>query len=100
MAFEKPYNPWYYYIGDTLVKKRKPIKPGDEVHIHKWEGCYKVYAANTYGFVVMKKREKVTLPWEEFRCHKGGGESPETQLKHIRRQLLSLAGFIETNRKR
>jgi len=77
------YNPWYYYIGNELVKKKKPFAPGDHIHLHSYDGCYKVYEAKLKHFSIIKNRNIVYLPWTEFRCRKGEGTSDESKLKRI-----------------
>jgi hypothetical protein len=61
-------------LDGELVKKRKPCLEGDYVHLHRWQGCYRVHKADLYGFNVMKNRRNVRLEWKEFRCLKGMGE--------------------------
>lgn len=86
---KKPDNPWYYYIGSELVKKKKPCLTGDFVHLHSRSGCYMVYATTAGCFTIMKNREEVKVPWKDFRCLKGHGNSEETLLKRELRSLLS-----------
>lgn len=86
----KAFNPWYYYIGDELIKKPKPAKPGDYVHVSRWEGCYRIVSATTKGFVVMKHREEKNLRWDELLFHKGQGNSPESKLRRVKKALKYL----------
>jgi len=67
------FNKWYYYLNRKLVKEEKPCLPDDYIHIHKWEGCFRVYDVNTYYFTILRQRTYVQLPWDEFRCKKGAG---------------------------
>ena len=66
-------SPWYYMLDGELVKRRKPCLEGDYVHLHRWQGCYRVHRADLHGFNVMKNRRNVRLGWEQFRCLKGEG---------------------------
>lgn len=80
---EKTFNPWYYYVNDILIKNKKPIVPGMQVHLHSMEGCYTVHFADTKGFYIMKNRKEVKRPWSDFRCLKGEGPSLESRVKRI-----------------
>ena len=64
-------SPWYYRINGKLIKELKPAFAGDYVHIHRWDGLYKVYHSSVNFFVIMKNREFVELGWNKFRCKKG-----------------------------
>lgn len=88
---KKPDNPWYYYIGNDIVKKKKPCLTGDFVHLHTRSGCFKVYSTNTRYFTIMKNREELKISWDQFRCLQGQGNSEETLLK---RELRHLVGKI------
>jgi hypothetical protein len=79
---EKPdYNPWYYYYLYELIKKKKPCLPGEYIHVHNWQGCYKVYYVNAYKFTIKKNGKFVSLGWHCFKCLKGQGTSPEAIIK-------------------
>jgi len=71
------FNKWYYFLNKELIKKEKPCLPGDYIHIHKWDGCYRVYEVNTVCFVVLRQHKYIQLPWSEFRCKKGDGPMAE-----------------------
>jgi len=88
---KKPDNPWYYYIGNEIVKKRKPCLTGDFVHLHSRSGCFMVHSTTTRYFTIMKNREEIRISWDQFRCLKGQGDSEETLLK---RELRSAIGTI------
>ena len=75
------YNSWYYYLGDKLIKEKKPVLPGEFIHTHSLMGCYRVYDVNISHFTIMKDRVLIKLPWNEFRCKKGQGTSIETKIK-------------------
>ncbi len=78
-------NPWYYRLNGELIKKEKPLKPGDQVHLHSGGGCFKVHEVRFEGFIVMKDRNPLLRPWSDFRCFKGDGTSSEAKLKaHIK----------------
>lgn len=92
MQFRQNPSPWYYIVNGVLIKKPKPIMPGDYVHIHRWEGCYKVYRVNLVRFEIRKAGKYVLLPWSEFRCRKGSG----TDIRSIlRKQINLLKGNLE-----
>lgn len=80
-------NPWYYALDGVLVKRRKPFMDGDYVHVHKWEGCYRVMWVGVKGFTVMKGGVERLLPWSQFKCMKGQGSSREVLLKREIRKL-------------
>lgn len=82
------HSPWYYMLNGELVKQMKPCLEGDYIHINKWNGCYRVYDVNVYGFCVLRNREYIWLRWEEFRCHKGNGDSPEKYQKLVKRATI------------
>jgi hypothetical protein len=75
------YNPWYYTIGSTLIKKLKPCVPGDQIHIVGMTGCFNVHDVKIDHFVIVKKREERKITWDKFACKKGEGTSLETQVK-------------------
>ena len=83
------HSPWYYMLNGELVKKMKPCLEGNHIHTNKWGGCYRVYDATVHGFCILKNREYVWLPWEEFRCLKGAGDSPERYQKRWKREQVS-----------
>lgn len=97
-------SPWYYIMGGVwvrtrsgfikaggeLVKRRKPCLKGDYVHLHCWEGCYRVLDADVNGFMVMRNRNRTLLSWDRFRCLKGHGQSPEKRIKVLRRILKNI----------
>lgn len=97
-------SPWYYIMGGVwvrtrsgfikaggeLVKKRKPCLKGDYVHLHCWEGCYRVLDADVNGFTVMRNRRRTLLSWDRFRCLKGRGQSPEKRIKVLMRILKNI----------
>lgn len=89
------YNPWYYYIGNELVKKKKPLSPGDYVHLHSIDGCFRVYEVKLTYFLVMKNRSMVKILWSDFRCKKGFGTSYESKIKKIINNLDSLKVEID-----
>jgi len=84
------YNPWYYYYYYELIKKKKPCLPGDYIHLHSREGCYKVYYVNMYKFAIKKNGKFLYLPWHCFKCLKGEGTSPEAILKRKEKAIKSL----------
>jgi len=75
------YNVWYYYLGNELIKEKKPVLPGQFIHTHSLMGCYLVYDVKITHFTIMKDRKLINLPWDEFRCKKGQGTSLETRIK-------------------
>jgi hypothetical protein len=95
-------SPWYYIMGGVwvrtkkgrmkaggeLVKRRKPCLEGDYVHLNCWEGCYRVLYADVSGFKVRRNGKEVLLSWDNFRCLKGHGQSPEKRIKVLRRILM------------
>lgn len=87
------HSPWYYILNGELVKKLKPCLEGDYVHTNKWGGCYRVYDATVNGFCVLKNREYRWLPWEEFRCLKGEGDSIEKYQKAIKKATIHKIEF-------
>lgn len=92
---KKNRSPWYFYRNGILMKERKPFYIGDYVHIHKWNGCYKVEDVTVNGFTIKRDRLLITLPWEEFRCLKGEGIADITLLKkELKRLGSSLTGNV------
>jgi hypothetical protein len=85
------YSPWYYKINGQLVKKKKPCLPDQYVHVHKWQGAYRVYDVTVEHFVIKKNREFVNLPWSEFRCLKGQGTSIDARLKKSAKSIERLS---------
>ena len=79
---------WYYMLNGKLVKEMKPCVEDNYIHIHRWNGCYRVYDATVVGFCIIRNREYVWLPWEEFRCLKGAGDSPEKYNKLLKRVTI------------
>jgi len=79
---------WYYKLNGVLVKKLKPCHKNDKVHIHRWEGCYNVHEVSINGFTIRKNGEFIELPWAEFRCKSGEGDSPEKTLKVHKRFMI------------
>lgn len=90
----RTYSPWYYKINGQLVKKKKPCLPDQYVHVNKWDGAYRVYDVTVDHFVIKKNREFVNLPWSEFRCLKGEGDSEEAVVKRKIKALLTNNGII------
>lgn len=90
------FNPWYYYIGDKLIKEKKPLSPGDFVHLHSIEGCFKVYEVKINYFTILKNHTMKQIPWSEYRCKKGFGTSYETKIKRLINDLNSLKLHIDT----
>jgi len=74
-------NHWYYMLNGKLIKERKPCVPGDMVHIKTFEGLYSVQYVYADCFVIMKKRQLINIPWEDFKCLKGEGNSPHSLIK-------------------
>jgi len=74
-------NPWYYKLNGELIKKRKPCVPGDLVHIKSHDGLYSVHYVYLDCFVIMKKRQLINVPWDDFKCLKGEGNSPHSSIK-------------------
>ena len=91
------YNPWYYYFYHELIKKKKPCLPGDYIHLHSREGCYKVYYVNMYKFAIKKNGKLLYLPWHCFKCLKGEGNSPEAILKKREKTVRALIEIIIKN---
>ncbi len=81
MDIKNYFNPWYYYLNEELIKKKKPIKPGEFVHLHTYDGCFMVYDVGLTHFTVIKNRRYVNIPWSDFRCKKGDGNSDKTNIK-------------------
>jgi len=84
---KEKYSHWYYKYKGELVKKLKPCLPGNYIHVHKWDGCYRVEKVSVYGFDIKKNGEMKFLPWEEFKCLKGEGTSKEREMKLELRRL-------------
>ena len=82
-------SPWYYKIKGELIKKPKPCSEDDYVHINKWDGCYRVYGITLETFCIRKNREFVWLPWTEFRCKSGEGNSMTKYEKLRDRKIIS-----------
>lgn len=82
------YNPWYYTIDNMLIKKQKPFKPGDMIHIINKNGCFKVIDVKLSYFTVMKNREEIKITWDKFACLKGEGTSLEAQVKRGLNQAI------------
>jgi hypothetical protein len=91
------YNPWYYYIDKTLIKKKKPCLPGNQIHLHNLNGCYMVHHVEVDGFYILKNRLYIKKPWSEFKCLKGYGESVESKMKKNIKLLLRYNDEIRTN---
>lgn len=85
---QNEFNPWYYKVNGKLIKKPKPCLVGDHVHLHNMEGCYKVHYVYVSNFVVMKNRKLIDVTWDNYKCHKGEGNSEKAQLKKIAKALL------------
>lgn len=74
-----------------MMEKRKRVFTGDYVHVHRWEGLYRVHGVRSGAFCVMKNRDKVWLPSKEYRCHKGEGADMRSVLKReIKRKINDL----------
>jgi hypothetical protein len=84
------FNPWYYYKDNVLIKEKKPCVPGNQVHIKTYEGCYNVYDVFIDGFYIQRKGVYVKIPWSDFICLKGNGNSKEAKLKKELNQLITL----------
>jgi hypothetical protein len=85
---QEEFNPWYYKIKDKLIKKLKPCLVGDYVHLHSRNGCYRVHYVYLGNFVVMKDRKYIDIAWEDYKCHKGEGNSEEAKFKRQAKALL------------
>ena len=85
-------SPWYYYLNGELIKQPKPCGVGAYVHTNRWNGTYQVSKVSMYGFTITKHHRLVTLPWSEFRCLKGQGQSVEAKrkAKAIKRRKLAI----------
>ena len=81
------YNIWYYYVNDTLIKKKKPVSPGEYIHTNSLEGCFRVYDVKINHFTVLKDRKLINLPWNQFRCKHGGGTSLQSNVKRLVRNI-------------
>ena len=90
------YNPWYYYYYHELIKKKKPCLPGDYIHLHSREGCYKVYYVNMYKFTIKKNGKLLYLPWHCFKCLKGEGTSREAIVKKQVKAIKAIVQSFET----
>jgi hypothetical protein len=102
MKFRQNPSPWYYMIDGVLINKPKPIMPGDHVHIHRWEGCYKVHRVNVQRFEIRKAGKYVLLPWSEFRCRKGQGTDERSIMKrqiNLLKENLKLMGLVVSSQK-
>lgn len=84
---EQKYNPWYYTIGKSLIKKKKPCLPHDLVHIKDLDGCFKVIDVKLTHFMVMKHRKFIEITWDRFICLKGEGTSVESEMKRELRYM-------------
>lgn len=96
MPTQLNYNPWYYFLNGLLIKKLKPCVPRNQVHIKQWMGCFTVHDVKIDGFYVMRNREMVKLPWDEFICLKGEGQSLEAKLKRELKCLVFKNKEIES----
>lgn len=66
------YKEWYYKLSDgTLVKEKKPCRPGDHVHLISMPGCFKVYECHLSHFVIKKKGKWRNISWDDFKCLMG-----------------------------
>ncbi len=86
------YNPWYYYVGNKLIKKPKPCLPGSRVHISTMFGCFTVQEVHIDHFIVLKDRKPVKVEWKDFLFLEGEGKSPEAML---RRDLSNAMYMLE-----
>lgn len=81
-------NPWYYKVGDVLIKKRKPCLPGDRVHVTVRKGLYTVQTVQlTYFTVAARNKPSFKCRWDELICLEGQGTSVEKSVKQILRSL-------------
>lgn len=87
------YNPWYYSIGKTLIKKMKPCKPNDLVHIKDLNGCFTVIEVNVTNFIIMKNRKYIEITWDRFICLKGEGTNVESEIKKELKKFSSLITY-------
>ena len=81
------YNAWYYYLNNTLIKKKKPVLPGEYTHTNSLEGCFRVYDVKTTHFTILKDRKLINLPWDQFRCKQGDGTSLKSKVKRLVRSI-------------
>lgn len=83
-------NPWYYWTT-KLVKEPKPAMPGNQVHIMKWRGCFTIHRVYLTHFIVKKNGTFYNIPWTDYICLKGKGQSAEAMLKRgVRESLLEI----------
>jgi hypothetical protein len=73
------------FIKDIAQEIKSPAvriacKPGDLIHIHSRNGCYRVHASNQYGFVIMINRKPTIKPWSDFKCLKGDTKRNQERL--------------------
>ena len=81
------FNPWYYFLNGNLIKKLKPVRPGDTVHFHSIEGCFRVQYVDMNYIYVYKRGSLIGLHWSDFRCRKNEGTSIQKELKGIIKSL-------------
>jgi hypothetical protein len=99
MEISNHFNIWYYYQDGDLIKKKKPIIPGDYVHTNSYEGCYRVYDVKLTHFTIMKNRRPINLPWNQFRCKRGDGKSFEVKIKRLTRNIDVIKNNMDTLKK-
>lgn len=78
---------WYLYLGDALVKVKKPCFDGDLIHLKSRDGCFKVHYVTALGIHILIKDVIHIFPWEDFRCLKGEGMSDLKLLKETHRNI-------------
>ena len=89
---------YYYYIGDNLIKKRKPCFDGDYIHLHSIKGCYRVIYCCARYFVIMKNNEQRKCKWTDFRCHKGQGTSYLKAVKNTNAKIDIVLTYLRSIR--
>jgi len=89
---------FYYYIGNKLIKKRKPCFDGDYIHLHSMDGCYRVTYCCARYFIIMKNHEPRKCKWTDFRCHKGQGVSDLKKVKKTNAKLNMVLAYLNSIR--
>lgn len=97
---DQKYNPWYYTIDKSLIKKKKPCLPHDLVHIKDLDGCFKVIDVKLNHFIVMKNRKFIEISWDRFMCLKGEGTSVEAEMRReLRYMSFKITQMSDQNEK-
>lgn len=85
-------NPYKYFINNHLMNGKKPVKPGDCVHLTTWEGMFRVYGVDAMFFVIKKNGAFYRIPWEHMKCIAGvPGSSTYSKTLNALEELIRTA---------